>query len=221
MTVLGDIVLFNAFTSTHNGIVRSDGTAEGTWFIPMPGVDPSTEFLSSGAMIAIENIALFTSNHPSYGQIPFLTDGTNAGTYLLGVYEPSMLYDTVAKMGDYIYFSMAVAGQQELYRFTTPGTIELYLDLRGTQSSGPMKLTSLHDHLYFSAWDNTYGQRVFYRTDGSPGDVELLGTNEPASLKVIGDRLYAAVDFDGLGLEPWVIEELPRILYYVPLVFGY
>jgi len=185
----------------------------------MPGVDPATEFLA-GELITVGDIAIFQATHPTYGQIPFLTDGTDAGTHPLGIYEPSLMYGTAAKMGDYTYFALTVAGQQELYRFTGPDTAELFLDLRGTQSSGPMKLTALHDHLYFSAWDNAYGHRVLYRTDGTAGNAEVVAENEPASLTVIGDRLYAAVDINGSGLEPWIVEELPRIHYFIPLVYG-
>lgn len=221
MIVVGNIVLFNAFYSNYEYacLTRSDGTPEGTWPIPRPGLTPEYDFLAA-QMNAIENIAVFTANHPDYVQIPYITDGTVEGTRDMGIYQASALYDIPVRLGDYIYQSMAVSGQTELYRFGESGQFELFLDLRGTKSSGPVKLITLHDHLYFTAYSDTYLGRIFYRTDGTEGNYEEFLLIDPQSMVKIGDRIYMAANINGSGVEPWVIEEIPLIYLHFPLIIG-
>lgn len=99
-TIIGDKLFFVAFSAEDERMVLwvSDGTAEGTQevkSVSFPGYSGNEIYQSSFKMINYRDKLVFTKYDSRYGFQPWVSDGTEEGTYLLTrleneYYEPAM-----------------------------------------------------------------------------------------------------------------------------------
>jgi ELWxxDGT repeat protein len=192
----------------------SDGTPGGTRqvldLVPGPegAVEPGAGFslplLDTPAIAGTASppAAFFVADDGVHGRELWWSDGTEAGTHLLGDLRPGALgseprYLTVVGATAYFMADDGVHGA-ELWRSdgTEAGTY-LLADLEpGPGSSVPDSLTAVYGELFFSAWRAEDG-RELWRSDGTaagtarvqdlnPGD----GSSSPGYFTLSGDRLF-------------------------------
>ncbi|HEX6201303.1 MAG TPA: ELWxxDGT repeat protein, partial [Thermoanaerobaculia bacterium] len=215
----------------------SDGTPSGTRrvldLVPGPegAVLPRAGFglpLPDGpgvAGVTSPPSAFFIADDGAHGRELWWSDGTEAGTRLLGDLRPGPLgseprYLTVVGSVAHFVADDGVHGA-ELWRSdgTEAGTF-LLADLEpGPGSSVPDSLTAVYGELFFSAWRAEDG-RELWRSDGTAaGTVRLqdlnpgAGSASPGYFTLSGDRLYFTASDGERGFELWSLQAAaPRLV---------
>jgi ELWxxDGT repeat protein len=132
------------------------------------------------------------------------TDGTTEGTVIVASAAASAFGDSMAAVGDVLYFtSFDEATGRELWRTdgTTRGTF-LLRDIYPGPRGDVRRLTAFRDAVYFAADDGVHGPEL-WKTDGTGEGTVLVSDllpgaigSSPYELVVAGNSLYAAARSD-------------------------
>ncbi len=207
LTVIGDTVWFNAFTSSADGsgVWTTDGTTEGTRPVKLGGVE---RFSGSAFERITEDRVVFRGFDEQHGSELWVSDGTAGGTRLLKDVNPGR--------GDAISAGPSVVGGRAVFAATTTGPIGDYelwstdgtaagtaplKDIApGPTSSNPFEFTPLGSSVVFSATSPELG-RELWTTDGTTEGTRLLRDINPGAARSAPNgfvefqgRLYFAVD---------------------------
>ena len=216
---LGAVAVFGTDPVLERGdVLATDGTAAGTTLL-LPGVD----LLSSEPVHTPDGPRLLLSARDETAwALPWLTDGTAAGTRQLGFADsgPAYVREPV-HLGDQLYFLADRSVGQQLWR--TDGSVsgtEMIFDLYPEWYNGhterffvyPRELRRLPtpngDRLVFIANPQSTGTEVWH-SDGTAAGTGVVAdlypgpqSSDPEHLTVVGDRAYWTAD-DGSGRALW------------------
>jgi ELWxxDGT repeat protein len=191
----------------------TDGTADGTrivadlWrgtSIPYPGADPTAASSSPGNILALgDGRALFAADDGVHGRELWITDGTEAGTYLLADLWEGGGSGNPGTGGS--YFSPPPPYGPPPYG---PG-------------GGPGGIFALGDgRAVFSATDPVHGNELWI-TDGTPAGTRLVedinrnlqgyASSVPSQFAALDDGRAVFTADDGVnGVEPWITDGTPE-----------
>lgn len=164
------------------------------------------------------NLLVFRANDGVTGWEPWVSDGTEDGTFLLRDIVPgsgeSYPYD-FQEAGGKVYFVASTPGAgDELW--VTDGTVagtQLLKDiLPGPDSSFPSDLTAFDGRLFFGADDGLNGREPWV-SDGTPEGTELFvaindktSSSQPGFPFRVGDRVLFGADDGVTGRELWITD---------------
>jgi len=195
----------------------SDGTNAGTYLIKdiYPGVFGSMNYGAAGFFVYGSKV-LFAASDGVNGTSLWITDGTNAGTFMLKNVTPQLLSPNVSfqMMGSKVIFSGSTsANGTELW--ITDGTISgttLVKDIwPGASSSNIylLKNTGL-GYVFFVANDGVNGEEL-WKSDGTTGGTLLMKDIKPGSalsgvniFDFSNGKLYFSANDGTNGTELWV-----------------
>ena len=159
----------SAQSSLGSEIFKSDGTEEGTALLTDLNPGFSSSFPRN--FTKLEDLFVFTADHPDYGNELFITDGTASGTMLLYDIFPGIEgshANNFIVFQDVILFA-ANDGVHGTELWKTDGTAEgtrLVWDVGGAEFSGdPGHLKEFDGKVYLSITDPTIG-RELWKLDG-------------------------------------------------------
>jgi ELWxxDGT repeat protein len=181
----------------------SDGTAAGTRVL-RTGVPL---FRTARRVAMLNGIAYFGFDDGVHGHEMWRSDGTDAGTYLVG--GPSPPFDALTASGSKLYyFTRDVDYAYALIESdgTAAGTNLLH-DLSAGSSDLASTLAVVGDKILFPGWDAEHGHEVWvHDATGARMLVNIAaedpGSSDPAHLLAHGDQLYFIAD-DDLGSALW------------------
>jgi ELWxxDGT repeat protein len=179
LTPLGSRVVFVAFDGAGHGLFASDGTAPGTIRLTPAGSMPQS-------LVAAAGRVFFTDDDATHGRELWTTDGSVAGTALLGDLLPgsetSSPFEIVASGGGVLFSAAHPSAGRELWRSDgTPGGTALVADLRpGPSGSSPSGLVASGAFALFAADDGVTGREP-WRTDGTPAGTSRLSDLWPGA----------------------------------------
>jgi ELWxxDGT repeat protein len=227
---VGDILIASV-ASIGRTLVRSDGTAEGTY--ALPGNSPE-QVTGSGARVFFSAVAL-DEQQQSLGRELWVTDGTVEGTRLVAdIFTGSGSSDPqdLANANGVLYFTAddGVHGR-ELWRSDgTAGGTYMVRDIRPGALSGlapeptttpadnntgfvdvPETLVAAAGQVYFAADDGVHGVEL-WRSNGSAGGTRLVAdlapgaaSSSPRPMLAAGGRVYLSVLDESIGRELWAV----------------
>jgi ELWxxDGT repeat protein len=168
---------------------------------------------------------LFMASDSAYGYEPWITDGTEAGTFMIKDINPgendglSTFFIYVNEYGTDYFLPLpdgkmifpADDGLHGSEMWITDGTeagTHLIKDINpGPISSNIYRIFVFNDRIYFGALDASNNQRMWV-TDGTETgtfqfmDISLLNDD----YAIVNGKLYFAADSIGHGAEPWVTD---------------
>jgi ELWxxDGT repeat protein len=138
-------------------------------------------------IVAAGDVAYFTATDPVHGRELWVTDGTPAGTRMVGDIEPGPAGSdpgSLTLVGSTLFFAATTGGDRELWK--TDGTASGTLRVRDIKiedpygswgppdfSSRPESLTAVDGTLFFSA-DDGWNGRELWKSDGTPEGTVLV-----------------------------------------------
>ena len=195
-------------SGTHLQLIRSDGTAAGTFMLARLENGFFAEPTAAGSRL------FFVHQSPAEGFELWATDGTVAGTGLVKDINPGPNGSSPGRMvdvGGVLYFAaFEPSGGTELWRSdgTTAGTYRVKDIVPGPISSGPSQLTRVGSELFFVA--SGPGGRELWKSDGTDaGTVQVADlTPGPDSSAIAGTwdvngLLYFTLTDAATGNELW------------------
>lgn len=215
ITAFGDRVFFSANDGKHGYEPWvSDGTAAGT--VSLGDLLPGANGSEPSGVLALGHRLLFFADDGVHGREPWITDGTPEGTELLvdlrpgeassvaGQFTPALFPQVVGFGGKAWFVADDGLRGRELWASdgTTSGTA-ISADLApGVADSGPGRLVSTAQRLYFDAEHPTMGQELFSTDGGTPTLVTDLqpgpGSSFPRLLASFAGELYFIAHREGV-----------------------
>ncbi|MCI4649121.1 ELWxxDGT repeat protein [Phaeodactylibacter sp.] len=182
-----------------------------------PGDDASPrEFAAYGDLL------IFRAEAPDVGVEPWITDGTEAGTMMLGDLNPDP--ETAAgnsnpsdfiEYNGLIYFQAdnGVLGDELWVTDGTPEGTSLLIDIQeGEENGRPFDFVKFNDLLYFTANDGIVSSEL-WSSDGTAAGTNLVidiqegaGPGNPNFKTVVGDKIYFTANDGLVGNELWVTD---------------
>ena len=217
--VLNNGIIFQHDDGVHGGIwYRSDGTTAGTTSLD-PNIDDVLTLTSEP--IIIEGKAYYRAGDVTNGFEPWVTDGSNAGTYMIADVNSnnqSSNINNLTRIGTtakYVFSSNDGINGEELWvtDFTTAGTHMVRELQTGTENSGqssPSQFYAAGNKVFFRAFSDATGWDLWV-TDGTSAGTRSIDLN-PGRPDSYFDQVYGlngklvfryhqAV---GYGIEPWI-----------------
>lgn len=174
------------------------------------------------AFTAYGNQLIFQAEAPDVGVEPWITDGSESGTMMLGDLNPDP--DTAAgnsnpadftSYNDLVFFraNNGVLGEELWVTDGTPDGTILLKDIQAGAGNGrPFDFVRFNDLLYFTANDGIVSSEL-WSSDGTPSGTNLVidiqegaAPGSPNFKTVVGDKIYFTAN-DGLsGDELWVTD---------------
>jgi ELWxxDGT repeat protein len=171
--VFGDKVLLHLFIEHYANsdlYILNESTQDATM---LKNIDPSPSdmlsYIGPKEITVADGYVFFSQGNSTYGEEPYITDGTSEGTFLLSnirEFGSSTPEDAVA-WGNYIFFEADNSTNgKELWvtNGTSEGTEMLFDIFPGSNGSSPAYMTVAGDYLYWNAYSEDYG-REFFRYD--------------------------------------------------------
>lgn len=188
MAVLGERVVFAAFTATGVNLYASDGTAAGTTLVTV--LDDTAPYTAPAELVTVGSRVFFAWADAATGTELWATDGTAAGTAMVKDILPgpglfSSNPTNLAAVGGLLYFSArdSTASNYELWRSdgTAVGTF-LVKDIHPTASSSPAGMTALGSGgtFLFAATHPATG-RELWLSDGTAAGTVLVADLVPGA----------------------------------------
>ena len=187
--------------------------------------DNNVTYASPNGITAFGNKVLFIGDDGIHGREPWVSDGTEAGTFMLkDIYSgPSQSMPSApAETNDYYnkYFTplngeMLFPAYSDIFGselWATDGTqagTHIVKDIApGTSNSGPNKRLLFNNRLYFNATDTDNGVYIMWVTDGTEaGTQQFANINIRHHISAVLDgKLYFNADSAGYGAELWVTD---------------
>lgn len=195
--------------SRQSELWRTDGTAAGTYLV----LDIYPGFGSNAAALAVlGNRVLFNANVSRTQRSLHITDGTAAGTTLIGpeAMRPSAGVPIVVHRGLAYFVAADTLGHGQLWK--TDGTANgtaLVHDIYPGGDAGLGSLTSHGDALYFTADDGVSGSEL-WQTDGTSAGTSLVADIRPGAIGSTpvetvsaGGLLFFSANDGVTGIELW------------------
>ena len=189
------------------------GPASGIW-IPTP-FENTFEPRLEGKVAALGDRVLFAADDGIHGEELWVSDGTEAGTFLLGDLMPGPLPSSPRELTpaeDRLFFvaEHPALGRELWVTDGTPaGTVPAADLVPGGGSSCPGDLVWLDGRLVFSAWTPEWGREA-WRTDGTPAGTWRLtdiapgpASSSPGLFRQVGSTLLFAANDEERGFELW------------------
>ncbi|HYC93093.1 MAG TPA: hypothetical protein VEO54_28065 [Thermoanaerobaculia bacterium] len=213
MHATGSRLFFLSWTTAHGReLWVTDGTLGGTHIVKdirrgEEGAFPYDYPYDSNRVVmqSAGDRLFFAADDGVHGLEPWISDGTEEGTLLLGDVAPgeasSMLpvFDReMAAFADGSLFFGADDGVHgyELWRSDLQQTTELVRDIsRGRGSSTPMHLRAIGDLVYFSADDGRHGRELWWATPAGAGLAADVNPGPDSSLPREMTELDGAIYF--------------------------
>jgi ELWxxDGT repeat protein len=213
MHAVGSRLFFLSWTTAHGReLWVTDGTLGGTHIVKdirrgEEGAFPYDYPYDDNRLVmqTAGDLLFFAADDGVHGLEPWRSDGTEAGTFLLGDLAPgeasSMLpmFDReVAAFADGSLFFGADDGVHgyELWRSDLQQTTELLRDISvGRGSSSPMHLRAIGDLVYFSADDGRHGRELWWATPAGAGLAADVNPGPDSSLPREMTELNGSVYF--------------------------
>jgi ELWxxDGT repeat protein len=183
----------------HNiDLCTSDGSSAGTIRV----ASAASPLLVTGISVLGSKL-LITANasgSEAYGTL-YILEGGSLKT--LGVTAEGAGWPPAVVGGEAFFAGCDATNDCELYK--TNGTLlgtKLVKDINGFpgNSSSPQELVAFKGEVYFSA--KPFSARSLFRSDGAAGGTVSVGSVEPRSLTVVGDKLFFTGD-DGTKRALW------------------
>lgn len=196
----------------------SDGSSGGTTLLADLAVGGDSSF--PGRFLIAGDQLFFTANATVFSEELWVSDGTTAGTRRIPGVNPSKFsVNNLAALNGRVLFTNGagdLSGELWSSDGTAAGTaLVKEIQLSGYGGSNPSFLTTVGNHVYFSADDDTSG-RELWRSDGTTAGTVLVrdiapggssffpNQSIPEQLTAVGERLFFTAD-DGLhGRELWL-----------------
>ncbi len=184
--------------------------------IPFP-IENSFEPPIAGKLAALGARVVFAADDGVHGEELWVSDGTEAGTFLLGDLMPGPAPSSprdLTSAGDRLFFAAEhpVLGRELWVTDGTPaGTVPVVDLVPGAGSSRPGDLAWLGERLVFSAWTPAWGREA-WRTDGTAAGTWRLtdiapgpSSSSPGLFREVGGALLFAANDGARGFELWGI----------------
>ena len=169
-------------------------------------------------LVALGNRVVFSANDGEHGYEPWVSDGTEEGTFMLRDIIPgpatSNPFEFVAS-GNKVFFlatDSALGDEIWVTDGTPAGTMLLKDILPGPDSSYPGDLTDFNGTLIFGADDGLNGREPWL-SDGTPAGTRILKTindktssSQPSFLFRVGDQVLFSADNGIIGSELWITD---------------
>ncbi len=209
------LLFFRAYSAGHGYEPwRSDGTRTGTIMIQELRTGSNSSLPAFFSKLGLD---MFFAASNSTGPGIFRTRGEPNDIVL--VKESFVLWASTSPMasaGGFMFFSASevgpLGGDKELWWSdgTPAGTARVKDINPGSAASYPENLVAVGNTLYFSAYDATYGTRLWRSNGSAPGTFLVQRTglypSSPIELTQAGDRLFLGA-VDGFhGAELWMVE---------------
>ncbi|HEY0028854.1 MAG TPA: ELWxxDGT repeat protein [Allosphingosinicella sp.] len=164
---------------------------------------------------------LFSANDGTAGTELWITDGTDAGTFLLKDLNPGSAGANptgFTRVGDKIYFAASggAAGRELWVTDGTAAGTRLLADINpGAGSSNPDALTPFGGKLLFQASDGANGTELWVSDGTAAGtvmmkDVGGIGVSgNPTKFFVFGDKVLFTATTQSTGYELWITDGTP------------
>ena len=217
--ILGDQIL----VYTRSMLTRTDGTQAGTGPIGPP--EWNGVWVDYPHLVYDDNLYLTVQS--TEGRTIWVTDGTDAGTNMLGDgYQLRMSYHidedvsrhATAVAGDWLYFLGEQDGVHGLYRTDgTAGNTQWLTAFTNTSSDGPFNpylITGVGDKVLFAALSRSTGYEM-YVTDGTEAGTTMLVDGVPG---------FGSSFSDGIGLDLYYFNHTAvgdKVLYTTESISGY
>ncbi|HSL84621.1 MAG TPA: ELWxxDGT repeat protein, partial [Thermoanaerobaculia bacterium] len=182
--------------------------------IPFP-IENSFEPPIAGKLAALGARVVFAADDGVHGEELWVSDGTEAGTFLLGDLMPGPAPSSprdLTSAGDRLFFAAehpALGRELWVTDGTPAGTVPVVDLVPGAGSSRPGDLAWLGDRLVFSAWTPAWGREA-WRTDGTAAGTWRLtdiapgpSSSSPGLFREVGGTLLFAANDGARGFELW------------------
>ena len=182
---------------------KSDGTSSGTVMVK----DLSSGSSNLGDFTSINDKLFFTTSASSKYR-RWVSDGTNAGTYQVGLTTTnpnSNFYPRIEYNGS--IYGQGWDGNRVLFSLNDT-TYESVADIGGSNNN-PRALTIYDGWLYFLTYSSAAGIGCLYRTNGTESGTSMFVCDTPQysrseiEMAVFNDELYFIRDSSGHGDELW------------------
>ncbi|AUS99311.1 pre-peptidase [Nostoc sp. CENA543] len=208
LTVAGNKLFF---TAVDNSNTRKLWVYNGT-SLSLVDINPSFATSSTPTFTtAFNNRLFFTAQN---NRQLWSTDGTIAGTQVITAGSATNIAPrSLTVVGNTLYFTAnnGTSGQ-EIWQYQSGTTASLLKDITpGNNSFAPSNLTAVGNTLYFvTDSDNDFNLEL-WKSDGTSGGTQIIGTDGVApnlglgafSLTAVGSALYFVANNPGSGLELW------------------
>jgi ELWxxDGT repeat protein len=204
--VAGGLLFFDATDPVHGReLWRSDGTPSGTFMVK--DIDPTSigTFPSSSNpffFAALGDVVLFAADDDDHGRSLWRSDGTEAGTYVVGDIEPGPEPSSIGPLtiiGGVAVFP-ASDNDHGLEEWRSDGTVAgtfLLADIRpgpaSSLSGTGYDRADDGETLFFAANDGSHGNEL-WKTDGTPAGTVLVKDVDPGSPSGVVLRSHAFLD---------------------------
>lgn len=187
MQILNNKLYFIANDGTNGwALWRTDGTVAGTVMFKdfnTTNIQEQIGYLHK-VSFGLNQVLIFSANDGKNGNELWVTNGTEAGTYMLKDINPgegssssSMPYKTgLYHMFNFYFIANDGTHGYELWKTngTAEGTVMVKDINPGTENSwAGSNLVTYHNKIYFAATPNSYNHHIF-RTDGTAAGTEML-----------------------------------------------
>lgn len=222
LTVVNNKIFFKAIgDSIGSELFVSDGTANGTHIVKNINTQHySSSYNENGSSIyyltPFDNKVIFTAIDDIHGDEPWISDGTDSGTFLLGDLRPSNMGSNSGSnpqhyinYGNKIYFSAQNYTGDKL--FVTDGTVQGATIVKNITGSGNLMNFYVYNNiLYFNA------NGELWRSDGTDTGTYLLkdmyyssnfmGNSNPDDFIEFQNKLFFTADDSIHGREIWTTD---------------
>lgn len=198
-------LIYYGGTATQSGLVITDGTESGTELLDIPFI-PNTSIYH----LTNFNGNVYFSATGTGGTEIWVTDGTEAGTYMLKDIHPSgssFPSNFIVFNGELYFTANDGANGRELWKTngSVIGTVLVKDIYSGSETSNPSNLTLFNNALYFRATTDLGAE--LWKTDGTTNgtvlvkDINPFGSSDLNNFKVSDGKLFFSAKTDDFGKE--------------------
>ncbi|MCB9876121.1 MAG: hypothetical protein H6835_00850 [Planctomycetes bacterium] len=219
MVAVGDVCFFAAQGPQGAELWRTNGTPAGTLLVTDLNSGPASS--NPDDLVTAAGLLFFSADDGSgIGRALWVTDGTSAGTTLVADFVAGNSLNIVEAAGTKNGLFLILddgTGRGECLFFSdgTPAGTERILDLGPSTYGGfrhPTLTTILGGSMVaFAADDLVHGMQVWVSAGTAAStqrlsSIGLVGAADISDLAAIGNSIYASVDEEVNGTEPWRFE---------------
>jgi ELWxxDGT repeat protein len=213
----GFIYFVAATTNEGAELWRTDGTVAGTTLIKDISVGSTSSTFSTvpTSKVIKDGKLYFNVSTPELGSEPWVSDGTEAGTFNLRNFASGSRNSAPASFAlfnskvFFVAYDLDIGTELEITDGTIAGTQNFY-DLNPVSSGSPNYMTPFGDRFVLTTWSDEYG-RELYLSDGTTAGTTLIkdiapgvDSSSPVGMFVDGNKIYFYATDDTYGMEPFI-----------------